>query len=160
VATELGGERRFAAAVAKRLRSLGALTKGDRRAATAQDMSAFDVDTTYGRKYEAVVFVCLITAPFHSSWLRLVLSLTSCCCRALRELASAIGLDMLPLGLSCLDILEHVPQGQLYDMIAAALIDDAHCIAHLKVRLTLRVIVGMREQNLSLFLVCTSLAMY
>ena len=53
--------------------------------------------------------------------------------RALRELASAIGADMLPLGLIRSDILEHVPQGHLYDRIAAALIDDAHCIAHLQV---------------------------
>jgi hypothetical protein len=50
VVTNLGGERRFAAAVSKRLASLGALTKGDRRAATGSDMSEFDLDSKYGKR--------------------------------------------------------------------------------------------------------------
>ena len=35
--------------MARRMQSLGALTKGDRRAASGQDLSAFDFDTRLGR---------------------------------------------------------------------------------------------------------------
>jgi len=38
VVSNLGGENRFAASVAKRMASLGAITKGDRRAATGSSM--------------------------------------------------------------------------------------------------------------------------
>jgi len=48
VVSELGGEKRFCSAVAKRLQSLGALTKGDRRAATGQDLQEFNVQTSMG----------------------------------------------------------------------------------------------------------------
>ncbi|XP_066924417.1 uncharacterized protein [Clytia hemisphaerica] len=58
--SNLGGERRFASAVARRLQSLGAITKGDRRAATGADLTQFNFDTNYGRQalktmYEAIV---------------------------------------------------------------------------------------------------------
>lgn len=47
--SDLGGERRFAATVARRLESLGALTHGDRRATETQDLSAFNMDNKFGR---------------------------------------------------------------------------------------------------------------
>jgi len=51
VVTTLGGETRFAAAVSKRMASLGALTKGDRRAATGDSMLAdCDLDSKYGKR--------------------------------------------------------------------------------------------------------------
>ena len=58
--TNIGGERRFVAAVARRLQSLGALTRGDRRAAIGIDLSDGNLDSSLGRQalkkmYEALV---------------------------------------------------------------------------------------------------------
>ena len=58
--TNLGGERRFLSAVARRLQGLGALTRGDRRAASGLDLSDSHLDTPFGRRalkrmYDAIV---------------------------------------------------------------------------------------------------------
>uniref|UniRef100_A0A6V2EFM3 Strawberry notch helicase C domain-containing protein n=2 Tax=Ditylum brightwellii TaxID=49249 RepID=A0A6V2EFM3_9STRA len=63
VVTSLGGERRFAAAVSKRMANLGALTKGDRRAATGTDLSQFDIDSIFGRRALTRVYTCLRQSP-------------------------------------------------------------------------------------------------
>lgn len=56
VFTDLGGERRFAAAVAKRLQSLGALTRGDRRAASGLNLESLHYDSTLGRKSLKILY--------------------------------------------------------------------------------------------------------
>lgn len=48
--SELAGEQRFVATVARRLESLGALTHADRRATQTRDLSEFNIDNKYGRK--------------------------------------------------------------------------------------------------------------
>ncbi|XP_052151662.1 protein FORGETTER 1-like [Oryza glaberrima] len=52
--TNLGGEKRFASIVAKRLESLGALTQGDRRAGPS--LSAFNYDSNYGKKALTIMY--------------------------------------------------------------------------------------------------------
>ncbi|KAG6545283.1 hypothetical protein Mapa_013396 [Marchantia paleacea] len=58
--TNLGGERRFASIVAKRLETLGALTQGDRRAGAGQSLSAYNYDSGYGKKALAMMYKAVL----------------------------------------------------------------------------------------------------
>ena len=49
LSTELGGEKRFSSTIARRLGSLGALTKGDRRSADSGDLAKNNFETEEGR---------------------------------------------------------------------------------------------------------------
>ena len=49
LSTELGGEKRFSSTIARRLGSLGALTKGDRRSADNRELAKYNFETEEGR---------------------------------------------------------------------------------------------------------------
>ena len=49
LASDLGGSMRFAAAVARRMEMLGALTRGDRRAASCLDFKSFNIGGRVGK---------------------------------------------------------------------------------------------------------------
>jgi hypothetical protein len=61
ITTNVGGESRFAAAVARRLQSLGALTRGDRRAASGIDLSEQNLDTPLGRSALRTMYDLIVT---------------------------------------------------------------------------------------------------
>ena len=65
VVTQLGGERRFAAAVSKRLGEMGALTRGDRRAGIGGDMSSFNLDTKFGKRSLKRLYTALNNNEIH-----------------------------------------------------------------------------------------------
>ena len=55
VFTELGGEKRFSATIARRLGNMGALTKGDRRAEKAGNLDKYNLESREGRSALNVV---------------------------------------------------------------------------------------------------------
>lgn len=56
VFTELGGEKRFSATIARRLATMGALTKGDRKAERAGNLDKYDLESKMGRAALNVVY--------------------------------------------------------------------------------------------------------
>ena len=62
IISNIGGEMRFAASIAKRMSSLGALTKGDRRAATGTNLSDFEFDSRFGRRGLKRFYDCMMVA--------------------------------------------------------------------------------------------------
>ncbi len=60
VFTELGGEVRFSATIARRLGTLGALTKGDRRAEKAGNLDKYNLESKEGRAALNVVFTRIL----------------------------------------------------------------------------------------------------
>lgn len=60
VFTELGGEKRFSATIARRLGNMGALTKGDRRAEKAGNLDKYNLESNAGRSALNVVFTRIL----------------------------------------------------------------------------------------------------
>ena len=60
VFTELGGEKRFSATIARRLGNMGALTKGDRRAEKAGNLDKYNLESRPGRAALNVVFTRIL----------------------------------------------------------------------------------------------------
>ncbi|OQV20973.1 Protein strawberry notch-like protein 1 [Hypsibius exemplaris] len=58
--SEVAGEKRFAAVVARRLERLGALTHGDRRVTETRDLSMFNVDNRFGKKALSMIMRCFL----------------------------------------------------------------------------------------------------
>jgi len=58
--TELGGEARFSATTVRRLATLGALTKGDRRAEKAGNLDKYNLESKEGRAALNVVFTRIL----------------------------------------------------------------------------------------------------
>ena len=56
VFTELGGEKRFSATIARRLANMGALTKGDRRAEKAGNLDKYNLESKEGKAALNVVY--------------------------------------------------------------------------------------------------------
>ncbi|ETW05982.1 hypothetical protein, variant [Aphanomyces invadans] len=64
VTTDCGGETRFVAAVAKKMMTMGALTKGDRRAGSGQDLSGYHFETKYGFQAVRELLRCVCNGLF------------------------------------------------------------------------------------------------
>ena len=60
LSTELGGEKRFSSTIARRLGSLGALTKGDRGAADSGDLAKYNFETEEGRAALCLMLRCIV----------------------------------------------------------------------------------------------------
>ena len=60
VFTELGGEKRFSATIARRLGNMGALTKGDRKAEKAGNLDKYNLESREGRAALNVVFTRIL----------------------------------------------------------------------------------------------------
>lgn len=57
--SDVGGEARFAATIAKRLAVLGAITRGDRRGASGASFARFDYDTAHGQRALELLLVAV-----------------------------------------------------------------------------------------------------
>lgn len=60
VFTELGGEKRFSATIARRLGNMGALTKGDRKAEKAGNLDKYNLESKEGRSALSVVLTAIM----------------------------------------------------------------------------------------------------